>query len=140
MLELVTIAEARQHLRLDYEDDSDGGTGPDDAWLSVFIPAISEAVAGWVKSPARLYVPEIDSSGIVVRDSDDEPVPQIDSDGEYTIRPSVRAAVLLELSSAYRFREGEGKDNVVPADAGHGYTLNKASTALLTPLRRPTVR
>lgn len=140
MLELITLADARAHLRLDFEDDSNGGTGPDDPWLAIFIPAISEAVAGWVKSTARLYEPEIDSNGQPVIDSDDEPVPQLDSDGEYTVRYSVRAAVLLELSNAYRFREGEGKDSAVPADAGHGYTLNKASTALLTPLRRPTVR
>ena len=38
------------------------------------------------------------------------------------------------------FREGEGLDNVVTPDAGYGYTLNKASTAMLTALRKGTVR
>jgi hypothetical protein len=31
-------------------------------------------------------------------------------------------------------------DNVVPDAAGWGYVLNKTSTALLTPLRKSTVR
>ena len=43
MLELVTIEQAREHLRLD--SDSDGGA--DDGWLAMFIPAASEAVALW---------------------------------------------------------------------------------------------
>jgi hypothetical protein len=133
---LVTLAEARAHLRLDWEEDSGEGTGADDSWLDIFIPAISEAVAGWVKEEARLYVPLEDSSGEVVVDSSGEPVPA----EPLAARQVVKAAVLVELASQYRFREGEGKDNVVPADAGHGYVLNKASTALLAPLRRSTVR
>lgn len=132
-LDLVTIDEARQHLRL---DAGDSGGGPDDLWLEIFIPAISEAVSLWVKDDARLYSPEIDSSGDVVLDSSGEPVP-VDP---LSVRPVVKAAVLLELSSVYRYREGEGKDNAVTPDAGHGYVLNKASTSLLTPLRRSTVR
>ena len=52
--DLVTLAEARAHLRLDWEEDSGEGTGADDGWLEVFIPAISEAVAAWVKEEARL--------------------------------------------------------------------------------------
>lgn len=135
MPDLITKAEAYDHLRID--NDSDGSA--DDAWLDVMIPAVSDAIAMWLKVEARLYVPELDSDGAVVFDSDDEPVPQLDSSGSPTVRPAVRAAALIELASQYRFREGEGKDNVVPADAGHGYVLNKASTALLAPLRRSTV-
>jgi hypothetical protein len=135
MRDLVTIEEAREHLRLDA--DSDGG--PDDAWLRIFIPAISEAVALWLKHPWRLYETEIDSAGDVVLDSNGDPLLALDSNAEPIVRPSARGAVLVELESQYRFRGGESKDNVVPADAGHGYVLNKASTALLTPLRRPTL-
>lgn len=136
MPDLITKADAYDHLRIDH----DSGGSDEDGWLDVFIPAISEAIALWLKDSWRLYVPEVDSDGAVVVDSDGDPVPLLDSDDEPTVRPTVRAAALIEIASQYRFREGEGKDNVVTPDAGYGYVLNKASTALLTPLRRPTVR
>ena len=131
MPDLVTLEEAYAHLRI----DSDSNGAADDGWLSIFISAISDAVARWVKVEARLYVPEVDSSGSPVLDSGGEPVPA----EPLAVLPIVKAAVLLELGSVYRFREGEGKDNVVTPDAGYGYVLNKASTALLTALRKPTV-
>ena len=134
MLELVTMAEARAHLRL----DSDSNGGPDDEWLAIFIPAVSEAVANWLKDEWRLYVPEVDSAGIVV-DSAGDPIPALDSNGLPTTRAVVKAAVLLEIGNLFRFREGEGKDNTVPDAAGYGYSLNKTSTALLAPLRKSTV-
>ena len=135
MNDLVTIDEAREHLRLDY----DGAGGADDGWLAVFIPAISQAVALWLKDEWRLYVPERDSGGEIVTDENGNPVPAEDNEGYRIVQPVVRAAVLIELDSAYQFRSGEGRDNVVTPDAGYGYVLNKASTALLAPLRRPTV-
>lgn len=131
MADLITIDEARDHLRLD--------EGPDDTWLAVWIPVVSQAVALWLKDSWRMYTPLLDSDWLPVLDSDGNPVPVLDSDGDPVVAPVVRGACLLELSSLYRFREGEGKDNTVPSDAGHGYVLNKASTALLTSLRRPTV-
>lgn len=130
--DLVTLQEAYEHLRLDY--DSNGSS--DDAWLTVFIAAISEAVSAWLKVDARLYVPEVDSSGAPLLDSAGDPIPAL----PLVVRPVVKAAVLIELGSVYRYREGEGVDNVVPDAAGWGYVLNKTSTALLTPLRKSTVR
>lgn len=132
MAELVTIEEARAHLRL---DDPDSSGGPDDLWLSIFIPAISEAVLGWLKDEWRAYVAAVDSNGDVLTDSNGDPIPA----EPLVAKWSVKAAVLVELGSQFRFREGEGRDNTVPADAGHGYVLNKASTALLAPLRKSTV-
>lgn len=136
MLELVTIDEARAHLRI---DNYGTGGGPDDPWLSLWIPAVSEQVALWLKDSWRLYEWELDSNGDVVEDSNGDPIVVLDTNGDPVVRMVVKAAVLIELASQYRFREGEGKDNVVTPDAGYGYVLNKASTALLAPLRRPTM-
>lgn len=135
MLELVTIEEARHQLRLD-EPGSDGG--PDDGWLAIWIPAVSEAVASWLKDRWRLYLPSRDSDNEIILDSDEIPVPEVDSNGDPIIHPIVRAAVLVELASQYRFREGEG-DNRVEAHEGYGYTLSKTATALLSGLRKSTV-
>ncbi len=135
-MELITREQAYEHLRLDY----DSGGSADDGWLSVFIPAVSEAVRRWLKEDWRLYEWETDSDGNIVRDSDGNPVPLLDSDGEPVVKPVVRAACLLELASQYRFREGEGRDNAVPSHEGYGHGLtSKAAVALLTTIRRPTV-
>lgn len=130
MLEFVTPADAREQLRIDSDAD--------DRWLAIWIPAVSASVAAWLKQEWRLYVLLRDSSGEVVRDSSGIPLPALDSDDLPILHPSVIAATLLELASQYRYREGEG-DNVVPADAGHGYVLSRAATAQLAPLRRTTV-
>ena len=135
MLELVTIDDARQQLRLD-EIDSNGGA--DDAWLVLAIPGVSEAVRSWLKDDWRLYLPERDTAGAVITDTDGDPIPAEDSNGNPITHPTVRLAVLLELASQFRYREGEG-ENVVPADAGHGYTLSKGATAILAGLRKPTL-
>ena len=130
MIELVTIEEARAHLRID-DVDSDGG--PDDLWLSIFMPAISEAVANWLKDEWRLYVAEVDSGGVVV-DSSGDPVPAL----PLAARPVVKAATLIELERQYRFRGGESEADV-QSHEGHGYTLGKGATALLSSLRKSTV-
>lgn len=130
MTDLVTNAEARAQLRID--DDSE------DAWLAIFIPAISDAVARWLKDDWRLYVTELDEDGSPILDSSGDEVPVIDTSGHYEVKPSVRAAVLIELASQFRFRDGDGVATV-PPEAGHGYTLCAAATALLAPLRKSTV-
>lgn len=129
MVDIVTTAEARIHLRADTADDP---------WLAIFIPAITDAVVRWLKEEWRLYVPELDADGNPVVDSNGDDIPAEDSNGEYTVKPVIKAAVLVEIASQFRFREGEG-ENVVPADAGHGYILSKGATALLQACRKPTV-
>jgi hypothetical protein len=141
MLNLVTIDQARDHLRLDY----DSGGGADDGWLATWIPVVSDAVARWLKQDWRLYVPDLDSSGLPILDSNGDPVPMLDSDLEPIVAPVVRGAVLVELASQYRYREGEGDNRMeslgaVAFTASHGYILNRTSTAMLTGLRRATVR
>jgi len=110
MVDLVTKEQAKAHLYID--DDSH------DAWLDVFIPAMSDAVLLWVKDVTRIYVDPLADPLVV--------------------RPVVVAAVLVELASQFRFREGEG-DNRVESFEGHGYVLSRTSTALLAALRKPTV-
>lgn len=130
MHDLITKEEAYHHLRTDSADDG---------WLSIFIPVVSQAVALWLKDSWRLYEIEMDSNDEPVLDSDGNPVLLLDSNGDPVVRWAVKGAALVELASQYRYREGEGKDNVVTPDAGYGYVLNKASTALLAPIRRSTV-
>lgn len=129
MLELVSVEEAVEQIRGDITVDS--------SWLGVFIPAVSEAVRSWLKDDWRLYQPELDSNGDVVEDSSGEPIPLEDSNGP-VVSPLVRAAVLVEIASQYRFREGEG-ENAVESHQGHGYVLSKTATALLSGLRKSTV-
>ena len=121
-MNLITIDEARHHLRID--DDYY------DSWLGAWIPAISQAVLLWLKDDSRAYQPEVDSNGDEVLDSN--------GDIELEVKPVVRSAVLVELASQFRFREGEGATQV-PSHWGHGYTLGAGATALLTSLRRSTV-
>jgi hypothetical protein len=134
MNDLLTRADAYAHLRLDV----DYGISPDDPWLDIWIPAVSEAVRRWLKDDWRLYEPEMDSAGEVVRNSDGDPVPALDSSGNPTPLAAVKAACLIELERQYRFRGGDGAADV-PSDAGWGYVLGKGATMLLAPLRRTTV-
>ncbi|WP_289105827.1 hypothetical protein [uncultured Halomonas sp.] len=135
MIDLVTIEDARVHLRI---DDYAEGEGPDDTWLSIFIPAISQAFAEWVKERSALYTPALDSSGEPVLDSSGRPEAALDSNGQPIPKPLVRAAVLIELERQYRSRGGEDETDV-DASAGYGYMLGKGSVALLQSLRTPTV-
>lgn len=107
---LVSLAEAKDHLYIDGNDH--------DAWLAMMIEAVGDAVSLWVKDDSRLYV-------------DPEAMPLV-------ARPAVKAAILTELASKFRFREGEG-DNAVESHEGHGYVLSRGATAYLVPLRKPTV-
>lgn len=128
-MELVSVEDALLQIRGDADADS--------AWLQVWIPVVSEAVRSWLKDDWRLYVHAVDSDGNVITDSDGDPIPVEDSDGPL-VNHLVRAAVLLEIASQYRFREGEG-DNRVEANEGYGYSLSRGATALLAGLRKPTV-
>lgn len=129
-MELVTAAQAREQIRID--------TGADDAWLTIWIPAISEAVLTWLKEEWRLYVVALDSSGQPLLDSAGDPYPALTSNGDPIVRPIVQAAVLVELAQQYRFRDGS-EAQAVPSHWGHGYVLGAGATSLLTALRKSTV-
>lgn len=130
MADLVGTQDARDHLRLDNDADN--------SWLMMWIPAISQAVLTWLKDEWRAYVLMVDESGNVLIDSNGDPIPELDGEGEPIIKPLVSAAVLVELAQQYRFRDGSGAA-AVPSHAGHGYVLGAGATSLLNGLRKSTV-
>jgi hypothetical protein len=129
MADLVTMEQARNHLRTD--------SAADDDWLEMMIPAISGAVLSWLKQDWRAYVPETDADGDVIVDSNGDPIPLEDSNG-MTVKPQVMAAVLVELGQQCRFRDGSDAA-AVPSHWGHGYVLGAGATSLLASLRKSTV-
>ena len=127
---LIEYEDARNHLRIDGDDD--------DAWLEIFIPVVSEAIAAWLKDPYRLYEWEADLDGNTIRDENGNPIIMRDIDGKPLIRRLVRGAALVELASQYAHREGDGKTQHA---AGHwDYALCVGATNLLTGIRKTTVR
>jgi len=91
-------------------------TNAHDAWLDMMIPAVEDAVIRWVGDESRVY----EDSSLTV------PV------------PSAKLAVLVEVAYQFRYREGpeEGQGTEWFKT---GYVLNKGSTGVLQPLRKPRV-
>lgn len=131
MDDLVTLADCYAQTRID-------PGGPDDSWLAIAIPAVSGAIALWLKDAWRLYVPAVDADGVPVLDELGNPVAATDSGGLKIVHPTVKLAALVEIANQALEREGGG-ENAVPSSDGHGYTLGRGATSLLTPLRKPTV-
>lgn len=137
MADLVTKADAFNHLRF----DTDIATGPDAAWLDVWIPGVSAMVMDWLKDWWRVYVIELDASGVPVVDSNGDYIAVIDSSGERETRPQVRIAVLIELAWQNRYRDGDGEHTATGDlySGRYGYTLSKGATSVLSSLRKPTI-
>ncbi|MES2910615.1 MAG: hypothetical protein V4718_04465 [Pseudomonadota bacterium] len=130
MLELVTPEDVRDHLQIDNDAY--------DRWMAIWIPAVSAAVASWLKDPWRLYMVARDAQGNILEDSAGEPIVLDDSSGDPIVNPTVQAATLIELAQQRRFTDGSGAA-AVPATAGHGYVLGAGATSLLNALRKSTV-
>ena len=130
MPSFVTLEEARDQLMVDNDAIN--------SWLNMMIPAVSGAIVSWLKDEWRAYVPLLDSNGQEIEDSDGAYLPEEDSNGPVVL-PLVKMATLVELAVQFRFRDGEGTPQV-PSHWGHGYILSAGPTALLTGLRRSTVR
>ena len=116
-MQLVTLAQARAHLRSD--------TDADDADLQLKIEAASEAVMDYLGD----YGSEdfTDSAGDVYEDSNG-----IAQD----VPARVQQATLVTVAWMYRERDGSNENEV---SAGHGFTLPKSATALLYSRRRPVI-
>ena len=117
MPELVSIENARIHLRIDGNDD--------DEWLNVWIPVVSEAVISWLKEVDRIYL----------RDENGQFA--LDQNGQRMLRPIVCAAALVELAHQYTYREGRAENR--PTNT-YGHSLCAGAVALLESVRKPTLK
>jgi hypothetical protein len=112
-MRLVSIELAKQHLRVDYDDE--------DAIITAYVEAASEAVINYLKSGADYF---LDSAGFVPEDSAGDPL---------GVPGAVRAATLLQIGFLWKDRDNdEGKAYEM------GY-LPRPVTALLYPLRDPAL-
>jgi len=124
-LSYVSLLEAKQHLRVDFDDD--------DTYILVLIQAASGAVKNYLKT-ASAYEPVRDEDDSPILDSDGMPEIDYDSNTPKTVRFEVRASVLILIAEWYKNREAEQDGGM-----GHGY-LPAPVVALLYPLRDPALR
>lgn len=110
---LVTLEQAKEHLRVDYDFE--------DELITAYVQAASGAVLNYLKSDGSDY---FDSSGDVIIDDDT---------GETIVPYVVEAATLIMTHYLYRLR-GDNEDNAYE----RGY-LPMPVTALLYPLRDPAL-
>lgn len=109
-IELVTLAEAKSHLRVVQNDE--------DLDITLKIQAASAAVINYLKTGADAF---LDSSGLMIEDSSGFP----------GVPDEVRIATLYLIGVFYKDRDGQ---NV--ADWERGY-LPATVVSLLYPLRDP---
>lgn len=127
MIQLVTLDEAKMHLRITDDDQ--------DADVTFRVMAASSAVLNYLNGARNLYVPEIDSNGDFVTDDDGYYVALEDSDGKQ-IRQEVKAATLILLADMYANREGAAGT----VAAAYLMAMPMPAQALLYPLRDPVIR
>ena len=123
---LVTRQEAKHHCYVTHDSD--------DTLIDAQIKAASGIVLNYLKTKRGLYESEYDENGDLVYDSNDNPVPVVDSSGQKLIREEVKAAVLIMVGILYRDRDGS---EMQKWDTGY---LPAPVTALLYPLRDPALR
>lgn len=119
----VSLDEAKSQVELDHDES--------DILVSGYIGAASAAVKNYLKTTSP-YELERDEHDNPIEDSNGDPVYAVDSNGDFTVRPEVKQAVLILLAIFFRNRD-ENADNIF--DAGN---LPAPVTSLLYPLRVPT--
>ena len=117
---LVTMAQARRHLRLD-DEDSEG-----DLDLELKVYAASAIVLNYLKSRADAY---LDSSGLVI----------VDSDGAPMVPFEMQAATLLMLGYLHRLRDANDDGSGSSMKAFEQGFLPTPVTAILYSLRDPAL-
>lgn len=121
MTQLVTLDEAKAHLRVDHDED--------DADIEIKIEAASAAILNHIGDSQYLF---LDTGGDEL-DLEDTSTDQ----AAHRARHLCRQATLLMVGEFYRNREPAATD-VVPERFGYGY-LPRAVVALLASLRTPTI-
>jgi len=121
MTQLVTLDEAKAHLRVDHDED--------DADIEIKIEAASAAILNHIGDAQYLF---LDTGGDEL-DLEDTSTDQ----AAHRARHLCRQATLLMVGEFYRNREPAATD-VVPERFGYGY-LPRAVVALLASLRTPTI-
>jgi hypothetical protein len=109
---LVTLQQARDHLRSDTDDDNDD--------LILKISAASESIIDYLGDYASSF---IDGNGNIDLDK---------------VPDRVKHATLLTIGYFYSERDGSQEFSVAD-QYGYGYSLPLSATALLYSLRKPTV-
>lgn len=109
---LVTLEQAKDHLRVDYDFE--------DNIITTYVQAASAAVLAYLKISGDDY---FDSSGDLI----------LDSSGESIVPYQAESATLMMTDYLYRLR-GDNEDNAY--DRGY---LPKPVTAILYPLRDPAL-
>jgi hypothetical protein len=126
MTMLVTLAQAKAHLRVQHDAD--------DLDIELKVEAASGAVINYLKEAAEEFV---DSSGEVIMlltsDPGDSPEVYVS-----TVPKVVQQAVLLMVGDFYRFRSPDTQDPVIGVEFGFGH-LPRSVIALLYHYRQPTV-
>ena len=121
MTQLVTLDQAKLHLRVDQDAEDDD--------ITLKIEAASAAILDYIGDAQYLF---LDTGGDEL-DLEDTSTDQ----AAHRAKHLCRQATLLVLGDFYRSREPTATDPV-PAQFGYGY-LPRAVVALLTSLRTPTI-
>ena len=122
MTQLITLEEAKAHLRVDHNLDDDD--------IDAAITDASAAVLAYIGDSQYLF---LDTGGDAL-DLEDTSADQAGLRAQGICK---RATKLL-VGSFYRYRDGASPEARVDPQYGYGY-LPAAVTALLYPLRDPTI-
>lgn len=131
MVMLVTLEQAKDHLRVDTDDG--------DADLALKINAASNAILNYLGRTGVAYQYLLDTAGDLLYDTAGDPVYLLDSAGNKTVLQEVQAAVMIMLGVIYIDRDGQNFVDGGNTQSLGELTLPRTVKWLLDPLRRPRV-
>jgi hypothetical protein len=120
-MKLITVAQARSHVRVDHDAE--------DAQLDEFIESASAAVVNYLKSGADVF---LNTLGLPEEIYSDDSPPQVIA---YAVPAEVQVATKILVAHFFRNRDGREPN----ADGWQPGYLPPAVTALLYPLRDPAL-